>query len=64
MWRLVVFVSQTELDKLGCAQGCSVLSDVSQENQLVVGRQDVSAQCKPSKHHCAHKVIYQYLDNF
>ncbi|XP_064597137.1 vacuolar protein sorting-associated protein 11 homolog [Liolophura sinensis] len=31
---------KTELDKIGCAQGCSVMSDISQENQLVVGRQD------------------------
>ena len=30
------------MDETGCKLGCSVMSDVSQDNHFVVGRDDVS----------------------
>jgi len=37
----ILFILQTVLDQHGCPVHCSVMSDISQDNQFVIGRQDV-----------------------
>jgi hypothetical protein len=39
---LLNHIFQNTLDEIGCKLGCSVMSDVSQDNHFVIGRDDVS----------------------